>query len=104
MPDEECAKEFEEGEISLVIYFWALELAYISRTLFQNVFYTFSGLSVPEYLLLKSYPKEENELISTRHSEQEITAVAFEHCDSIEGEHLLMAQGYNDGSIGKYFF
>ena len=77
---------------------------YISRTLFQKVFYTFSGLSVPEYLLLKSYPKEENDLISTRHSEQEITAVAYEHCDSIEGEHLLMAQGYNDGSIGKYFF
>ena len=52
--------------------------------------------------MLKSYPKEESELISTRHSEQEITAVAYEHCDSIEGEHLLMAQGYNDGSIGNY--
>ena len=26
--------------------------------------------------------------------------IAFEHCDSIEGEHLLMAQGYSDGSIG----
>ena len=78
--------------------------AYISRKLFQNVFYTYSGLSVPEYLLLKSHPKVENDLISTRNSDQEITAVAFEHCDSIEGEHLLMAQGYNDGRIGKYFF
>ena len=59
---------------------------------------------MPEYLLLKSHPKVENDLISTRNSDQEITTVAFEHCDSIEGEHLLMAQGYNDGSIGKYFF
>ena len=59
---------------------------------------------MPEYLLLKSHPKEENELISIRHSDQVITAVAFEHCDSIEGEHLLMAQGYNDGSIGNYSF
>ena len=46
-------------------------------------------LPMPDYLLLKCSPKDSSNLISTRYSDSEITAIAFEHCDSIGKKHAL---------------
>ena len=58
----------------------------------------FDNIQNPPYLLVNAN-SEFDSLISTRHSNIDITACAVEKSESIDGEALLIAHGFKDGAI-----